>query len=159
MKQQNLALPVDPNQPIYPSTRTVTEAIYFMNSTLKGNRMRMPTWISNQFSKSIPSGFKIMSRFESMMKLLAQQVNSISTTILNEDDGELNGNKQETAFLAIYLVLEEFADKIEKKGLQFVTSQILNNLEEVLFYPFGTKEEYTNFDCMIKSVYPGYGGC
>ena len=94
-----------------------------------------------------------------MMKLLAQQVNSISTTILNEVNGEPNGNKRETAFLAIYLVLEEFADKSEKKGLRFVTSQILNNLEEVLFYPFGTKEEYANFDYMIKSVFPGYGGC
>ena len=159
MEQQNLALPTDPDQPIYPTTTTFTEAIYFINSTLKGNRTRMSTWITDQFSKSIPSGFKIMSRFELMLKLLAQQVNSIATNILNEDDSEPNENKRETAFVAIYSVLEQFAEESEKKGLRFVTSQILNNLEEVLLYPFGTKEEYADFDYMIKSVYPGYGGC
>jgi len=42
--------------------------------------------------------------------------------------------------------------------LKFVTSQILNNLDEILLFPFGTKEEYADFDYMIKSVYPGYGG-
>ena len=158
MSGRGLPVPNDPEQPVYPTTKTYVEAIYFILSTLKGKRKSISTWVIDQFAQSIPSCLKTILGFESMLGVLAKEVGSIATNLMCGDHCRPNENKRETAFKAIYDVLANFTEESEKNRLRFVTTQVLNNLDEVLSYPFGTKEEYRDFDYMCRSVFPGFGG-
>jgi len=95
-ERNNETLPNDPNRPIYPTTTSYMEAIYFIRSTLKQNTSSMSNWVLDQFSNSIPNRFKNVSIFESIMTQVANKAMLIATKILNEEDTDLNRNKRET---------------------------------------------------------------
>ena len=158
MVDNNMPVPDDPDQPIYPTTETYKEALYFILSTLKGKRTSMSIWVIDQFAPSIPTCLKTIAGFEKMLMLLAEKVRSIAENLTDEARFQPSLNKREMAFEAIYGVLSNFSGEDEKNRLKFLTTLVLNNLDEVLLYPFGTPEEYTDFDYMAKSVFPGFGG-
>ena len=111
MLQKGLPVPNDPDQPVYPTTQTYMEAVYFINSTLKGKRVSLSPWIIDQFSCSIPSCLKTTSGFKSMLKLLANKTEKIAAELLDEDSQRKGSNKRELAFTKIYSLLENFTQE------------------------------------------------
>ena len=120
-----------------PGITEIEGFLAFMRSTLggKGTVKRIPRWISEQHSHSIPKETKIYTGFEYFITGVAEGLGEVTDKMLEVTVGEFTRRKN--ALILLTDLLLECSQADDNNKLDFMAHQVLSDVEEIFDEPFG----------------------
>ena len=120
-----------------PAISDIKGFLAFVRSTLggKGTVKRIPRWISEQHSHSIPKETKIYTGFEYFISGIAESLGEVADRMLEVTAVEFTRRKK--ALILLRDLLLECSQTDENNKLDFMAHQVLSDVEEIFDEPFG----------------------
>jgi hypothetical protein len=119
-----------------------TEAFLdFVELTTLDDRCSLKNWLSGQHASSIPASVKHYPNFKELVESVAKELTGSNRTT--------DTATREDAVSAFKGMLDAaLTSEHDQKSTQFIASQVIADVEEVVVVPFG----------LVTTVTPGYGG-
>ena len=113
----------------------------FVELTTLDDRCSLKNWLSGQHASSIPASVKHYPNFKELVESVAKELTGSNRTT--------DTATREDAVSAFKGMLDAaLTSEHDQKSTQFIASQVIADVEEVVVVPFG----------LVTTVTPGYGG-